>query len=89
MTYHYLSYEDRKEIEQRYERGDRPEDIAAFIGVHTATIYRELERGYTGETDENGKPKYSADIGQSKQKNSFRRRGRTQQKEIKEGEKAG
>ena len=37
MNYHYLSIEDRKEIEQRYARGDRPEDIAAFVGVHTAT----------------------------------------------------
>ena len=77
MTYHYLSYEDRQEIELRYSQGERPEDIAAVVGVHTATIYRELERGYTGEKDESGKPKYSADIGQSKQKNSFRRRGRT------------
>lgn len=89
MNYHYLSIEDRKEIEQRYAHGDRPEDIAAFVGVHTATIYRELERGYTGETDGNGKPGYSAIIGESKQKNSFRRRGRAQQKEDEEGEKAG
>ena len=89
MNYHYLSIEDRKEIEQRYARGDRPEDIAAFVGVHTATIYRELERGYTGKTDENGKPEYSAIIGESKQKNSFRRRWRAIQKEAGEGEQAG
>ncbi len=77
MNYHYLSFEDRQEIEQRYAHGERPEDIAAVVGVHAATIYRELERGYTGEKDETGKPMYSAEIGESKQKNSFRRRGRT------------
>lgn len=71
IKYHYLSIEDRQEIEQSCAR------YCGIYRVHTATIYRELERR---KTDENGKPEYSAIIGESKQKNSFRRRGRKPKK---------
>ncbi len=50
--YKYLTFEDRKKIEAWHARGERPLDIAEKLGVHTATIYHELQRGYTGEWDE-------------------------------------
>ena len=46
--YKYLTFEDRQKIEAWHARGDRPVEIAARLGVHTATIYNELKRGYTG-----------------------------------------
>ena len=46
-NYRYLDFEDRKKIEAWHARGDRPLEIAARLGVHTATIYHELQRGYT------------------------------------------
>lgn len=45
-NYRYLDFEDRKKIEAWHARGDRPLEIAARLGVHTATIYHELQRGY-------------------------------------------
>lgn len=53
------------------------QDIAAFIGY---IQLRYTENLNAGKTDENGKPEYSAIIGESKQKNSFRRRGRKPKK---------
>ena len=49
--YKYLTFEDRQKIEAWHARGDRPLEIAARLGVHTATIYNELKRGYVGELD--------------------------------------
>ena len=74
--YTYLSYEMRKALEKRYRRGERPCDIAKAIGVHTATVYNELARGYTGQEDENFRPGYSAEIGQRALQKHFKARGR-------------
>ena len=51
--YRYLTFEDRKKIEAWYLLGDRPADIAARLSVHHTTIYKELQRGATGELDRN------------------------------------
>ncbi len=40
-----LSYEDRKIIEEMIGQGARVVSIADRIGVHRATIYKELKRG--------------------------------------------
>ena len=75
MTYKYLVYEDRKRLEALYnDRKDLP-DIANALGVHLATIYRELARGSTGELDRNGRNGYSADLAQKAVQQSFKRRG--------------
>jgi hypothetical protein len=42
IKYHYLSIEDRQEIEQSCAR------YCGIYRVHTATIYRELERRKNG-----------------------------------------
>lgn len=61
----------------------RPADIAARLGVTTATIYRELKRGETvGEDgtpvpDRNRRRAYNPVIAQQTVQANFRRRGRT------------
>lgn len=74
--YKYLTFEDRKKIEEMYTAGERPVVIASRLGVCFATIYRELKRGYTGSNDDNMRPGYSAEIAELSLQNSFRSRGR-------------
>ena len=74
--YRYLSFQDRLNIEKWYGAGDRPLDIAARLRVHTATIYHELKRGYTGELDRNKRDAYNAELAQQRVQESFKRRGR-------------
>lgn len=54
--YRYIDFRDREQIAARYLNGDRVADIAAGLGVTTATVYRELKRGETGELDRNQRP---------------------------------
>lgn len=60
--YRYLTFEDRKKIEAWHLIGDRPADIAARLSVHYTTIYKELQRGATGELDKNQREGYSAEL---------------------------
>lgn len=46
-----LTLGKRREIERLYAEDMRPSEIARAVGVTTATIYRELKRGETGELD--------------------------------------
>jgi len=75
-NYRYLTFEDRRKIEAWHARGDRPLEIAARLGVHTATIYHELQRGYTGRLDTNQREAYSAEQAQRTVQANFKRRGR-------------
>lgn len=75
-NYRYLTFDDRQKIEAWYARGDRPLEIAARLGVHTATIYNELQRGYTGEHDRTQREVYSAEQAQRIVQENFKRRGR-------------
>ena len=62
----HITMEDRREIERLYNAGVKPTEIAQRIGVHHATIYRELRSGDTGAMDANGRIGYSAEIAQGK-----------------------
>ncbi len=75
MNCRYLTFEDRKRLETLYKQGEKLSIIANSLGVHLATIYRELIRGDTGETDENGRNEYSAELAQKTIQNSIKRRG--------------
>lgn len=44
-AYKRLTYEDRKEIERLNSVGKTVDEMALTIGVHSATMYRELARG--------------------------------------------
>ena len=74
--YRYITLQDRQEIAKRYRRGERAADIAAFVGVSAAAVYRELQRGYTGSTDENKRPAYDPLKAQEAVQRGFKRRGR-------------
>lgn len=76
MTCRYLTYEDRKNLEALYADGESLTYIASKLGVHLATVYRELTRGGTGELDNNGRCGYSAELGQKRVSENFKRRGR-------------
>lgn len=43
--YKRLTFEDRKKIESLDREGKTVDEMALAIGVHTATVYRELTRG--------------------------------------------
>ncbi len=66
MTKKHLTLQDREKLEALYLDGERVEIIAERLGVHRATIYNELKRGYTGQMDRNGRTGYSATMGQQK-----------------------
>lgn len=57
--YKSLNFNDRKVIEEKVAAGARPREIAEVVGVHVATIYRELKRGTAGS-------EYSAEKAQCK-----------------------
>ena len=49
--YKYLTIADRRAIAEMHQVGTNPREIAEKIGVHPATIYRELARGVSGGYD--------------------------------------
>ena len=61
-NYRYLTLADREKLESHYLKGERPQDIADTLGVHVATIYKELKRGDTGKLDSNMRQGYSATL---------------------------
>ena len=71
-----LTLGKRKEIERLYAADTSPSEIAAAVGVTTATIYRELHRGETGELNEHFRPAYSAETAERNVRLSIRNRGR-------------
>lgn len=81
--YKYLTHEQRLQIEKWYKAGERPVDIAARLGIHTATIYHELQKGYTGRLDKNQRNEYSADKAQTVFFQNLQNRGRKTVSETK------
>ena len=73
--YKLLTYKDRKKLEEMYLNNERPSDIADKLGVHTATIYKELQQGDTGALDKNLRSEYSAELAQRKTTESLKNRG--------------
>ena len=74
--YKFMTLDDRRLIAGWYLNGERACDIAARVGVHTATIYNELQRGKTGGLDRNQRPAYDPELAQRKIQEGFGRRGR-------------
>ena len=74
--YRYLTLADRQTLEALYLEGDRVQDIADQIGVHVATVYKELKRGETEGLDRNMRREYSATLAQRRLAENFKRRGR-------------
>lgn len=76
MSHYYIDYQARVKLEILYNSGESLPIIAKSLGVHLATVYRELARGNTGEMDANGREGYKAAIAQRAVIESFKRRGK-------------
>lgn len=74
--YKIITPGDRRTIERDYLGGAALDKIAAEVGVSVSSIYREIARGYTGDTDKNGRPAYSANVAQTATEEAMSRRGR-------------
>lgn len=71
-----LTFKDRQRLEELRNKNTSLSNIASELGVHLATIYREIKRGYTGEIDDNGQYRYSAAVAQANTRKNLSRRGR-------------
>jgi len=60
-----LTIQDRKKILELWDSGKTKLEIAAALGISLPTVYKELERGQTGETDCNFQEKYDPALGQT------------------------
>ena len=74
--YTYITFDDRKRIEKWWLNGEGACEIAARLGIHNTTVYRELQRGDTGQLDENQRQGYSAVLAERSVQANFKRRGR-------------
>ena len=77
-TYKHLTFTDRLRIEAWERVGTSPRVMAAELGVHISTIYRELQRGRYERL--NGKDytyssKYSPDIAEKKYRDHLKAKG--------------
>lgn len=75
--YKTITPDDRKMISVLYDAGTPLPSIAAAIGVSVSTLYRELQRGYTGALNSNACRAYSAEKAQRTINQNIKRRGRT------------
>lgn len=64
----HLTYEERFYIEKARKNGDSPKDIAAALGKHFTTIYKEIEKGTVTflNYDYSTRKEYCADVAQRK-----------------------
>ena len=90
-----LTLEDRRKIELMWRRNASPVKIAAELEISQCTVYTELKRGQEADgeggvvLDENFRPAYSAERGETVYQRNLRNRGRrpkreTEQKEAKQ-----
>lgn len=68
MAYKHLTFNDRLKIEAWQKVGVKPAVMAAELGVHLSTIYRELKRGQYEHlnSDYTTEQRYSPDIAEEK-----------------------
>lgn len=67
-----MSYAQRKELAKLYAKQVPLPAISAKIGVHLATIYRELKRGGVNKVGE----AYSPELAESVLKAHFKKKGK-------------
>ena len=75
MNYRYLTYDERRTIEELHTNGKSPAEIAVQVKKSVSTIYNELRKGYSGALDANFRPLYSAALAQQKTIENYRKRG--------------
>ena len=84
-----LTLEDRRKIELMWRHNASPVKIAAELEISQCTVYTELKRGQetdgvTGDAvlDENFRPAYSAERGQTVYQRNLRNRGRRPKRDV-------
>ena len=83
-----LTLEDRRKIELMWRRNASPVKIAAELEISQCTVYTELKRGQETDDgggvalDENFRPAYSAERGQTVYQRNLRNRGRRPKRDI-------
>ena len=83
-----LTMEDRRKIELMWRRNASPVKIAAELEISQCTVYTELKRGQETDDgggvalDENFRPAYSAERGQTVYQRNLRNRGRRPKRDI-------
>lgn len=77
MAYKHLTFNDRLKIEAWQKVGVKPAVMAAELGVHLSTIYRELKRGQYEHlnSDYTTEQRYSPDIAEEKNQANLRAKG--------------
>lgn len=61
MKYRTIDDAMRNIIAEMYGAGRRVPEIAAAVGMHEVSVYREINRGLTDELDEHGRLVYDPD----------------------------
>jgi IS30 family transposase len=74
--YKYLTLEDRRKLARLYRRGDTVASIAEELGVSPGTVYKDLHRGDTGETDKNWRNEYDPVLADKVFRRTMSERGR-------------
>ena len=87
-----LTLEDRRKIELMWRRNASPVKIAATLEISQCTVYTELKRGQEADgeggvvLDENFRPAYSAERGETVYQRNLRNRGRRPKRETEQKE---
>lgn len=74
--YRKLTSIERKKIADLYDTGIPRYQIANALGRSLSTIAQELRRGYTGQTDQNGRPEYNVDLAKERLHQNLHQRGK-------------
>ena len=85
-----MTLDDRRKIELMWGENASPVKIAAELEISQCTVYTELKRGQEADgeggvvLDENFRPAYSAERGQSTYNRNLRNRGRRPKRAVEE-----
>lgn len=79
--YAFRTIEDRRKIQEMWEEGRSPREIAGAFEKSLDVVYTELSRGRDGTRLPDQRLRYSADLAQRKVQQSLERRGRKAGKE--------
>ena len=75
MQYEFLTFEDRKKIEELYNTGTRVAEIAQTLSRCENTIYNDLRKGLTNKIGQFGRRIYSAQQAQEIAQQGIKNRG--------------
>lgn len=75
MQYEFLTFDDRKKIEDLYNNGTRVAEIAQTLSRCENTIYNDLRKGLTNKIGQSGRRIYNAQQAQEIAQQGIKNRG--------------